>query len=93
MAGPGLVARAAALADRGANQIAVTQHCFVPTSAARNDSSSVAQITASGMQDIGSKMLKRGYTKEAMQLSMGSWRKATQKSYNVYLAKWKSYAQ
>ena len=44
------------------------------------------------MQDIGARLREQGFSDKAVDLSLGSWRPATQKSYNVYLARWKKFA-
>ena len=44
------------------------------------------------MQDIGARYQRQGFSQQADDLILASWRPATQAAYKRYIAKWKSYA-
>ena len=51
-----------------------------------------SSTAADGMQDIGARYQRQGFSQQAADLILASWRPATQAAYNCYIAKWKSYA-
>ena len=64
-------------------------HVTKPTGKETPPPSSTA---ADGMQDIGARYQRQGFSQQAADLILASWRPATQVAYNCYIAKWKSYA-
>ena len=72
----------AAALKRGAS------HVIEPTGEERPRPSSNA---ADGMQDIGVWYQRQGFSQQAADLIMASWRPVTQVAYNCYIAEWKSY--
>ena len=64
-------------------------HVTKPTGEETPPPSSTA---ADGMQDIGARYQRQGFSQQAADLILASWRPATQAAYNCYITKWKSYA-
>ena len=48
--------------------------------------------STAAMQDIGARYQRQGFSQQAADLILASWRPATQAAYNCYIAKWKRYA-
>ena len=53
---------------------------------------SLSSTAADGMQYIGARYLRQGFSQQAADLILAPWRRATQAACNCYIAKWKSYA-
>ena len=49
-------------------------------------------FSTAAMQDIGARYQIQGFSQQAADLILASWRPATQAAYNCYIAKWKRYA-
>lgn len=92
MANSGVVASATQTADKTTCASTDFNETALSAKLPRDKTQTVTTAHTSGMQDIGKKLLAEGFSSSASELFLSSWRKPTQKAYDIYIRKWKDFA-